>query len=243
MAGDLPSRAFGLDVDAAFTDAGPSRLGPLAHSNLRERAREMIRASIVTGQIEAGRLYSIAYFQTKLVVSATPIREAMFDLANEGLIEVVRNRGFRVPVLNDGDLDELFELRELLEVYAVGKLVGKLRESEIQECLELAEETRVHAKARDLQAFLAIDRRFHQRLLTGTGNRRLADIVGRLRDATRIYLLPKATEFGELTLSADEHLEIVKALQDGDREEAKAWMKHHLAHTHGIWLRRQSHER
>jgi DNA-binding GntR family transcriptional regulator len=223
--------------------APPDGLAPLAQSNLREKAREMIRASIVTGKIAAGELYSIAYFQAQLMVSATPIREALFDLANEGLVEVVRNRGFRVPILNDSDLTELFELRELLEVYAVRKLAGRFGKTEAQECRALAEETMVHAEASNLRAFLAVDRRFHQRLLRATGNRRLADIVGRLRDATRLYQLPEVTESGQLTLSAEEHLEIVKALETGDSEDAEAWMKHHLAHTRGVWLRRQTDQR
>jgi DNA-binding GntR family transcriptional regulator len=216
------------------------RLRPLAQANFREKARDMIRAGIVSGQIEAGRLYSIAYFQSRLLVSATPIREALFDLANEGLIEVVRNKGFRVPELSEDELNEIFELRELLEVHATSQLVGKITDLEIAECQALAEETMAWARASDLQGFLSSDRQFHRCLLAATRNRRLADIVGRLRDATRLRRLPEVTESGELVLSAEEHLEIVKALKAGDAAEVTAWIKHHLGHTRGIWLRRQS---
>jgi DNA-binding GntR family transcriptional regulator len=237
VAGELSSREPGTITNTTAPEVG--RLGPLVQSNLRERAREMIRAGIVSGQIQAGQFHPVSYFQAQLQVSATPIREAIFDLANEGLIEVVRNRGFRVPVLNEEDLAELFELRDLLEVYAVGKAAGRIGGSDILDCLALAEETRALARVGNLQGFLEADRRFHQRLLAASGNRRLADIVGRLRDATPLYQLPQLAELGQLTLPADEHVEIVKAMEAGDPEEAKAWMRHHIDHIRGIWLPRK----
>src|SRR2546428_8455646 len=106
--------------------AEPTYLAPLKQANLRESAREAIRSSIVVGEIVAGQIYPVGYFESQLGVSATPIREALFDLANEGLVEVVKNRGFRVSNLSDQDLTEIFELRDLLETHAMESLTGKL---------------------------------------------------------------------------------------------------------------------
>ncbi|MGH7758290.1 MAG: GntR family transcriptional regulator, partial [Candidatus Dormibacteria bacterium] len=94
----------------------------LDRASLRDRALRAIRGSIVTGELAEEKIYPVAYFASRLAVSATPIREALFDLASQGLIEVVRNRGFRVPHLSEHDLDELFQLRRMVELTAVVEL-------------------------------------------------------------------------------------------------------------------------
>src|SRR4051794_29277007 len=91
---------------------GPTQLTAVS---LREQARRYLRTSVVTGELEEGRLYSVGEFAQQLGVSATPVREAVFDLAHQGLVEVVRNRGFIIHPLKDQDLDDIFQLRVLLE--------------------------------------------------------------------------------------------------------------------------------
>ncbi len=98
---------------------------PLDRSSLRRQASQSIRASIASGEFEAGTIYPVAFFADRLGVSATPIREALFDLVGANLIEAVRNRGFRVPVRSERELDELFDLRMLLERPAVVRLAAK----------------------------------------------------------------------------------------------------------------------
>ena len=218
----------------------PTYLTPLKQANLRESAREAIRSSIVMGQIVAGQIYTVGYFESQLGVSATPIREALFDLANEGLVEVVKNKGFRVTNVTDKDLLEIFELRDLLETRAMESLAGKVNDIQIRELRQLAAESKSCAKAGDVPGFLAVDRRFHQRLLTLVDNRRLATIVNRLRDAARIYGLPQVSETGQLVISAEEHIEMVEAIAAHDAKETKEWIKHHLAHTRGLWFRRRT---
>src|ERR1700716_3504844 len=101
-----------------------SQLAPLDRSSLRDQASQSIRASISAGEFEAGRIYPVAFFANKLGFSATPIREALFDLVGASLIEAVRNRGFRVPIRSERELDELFDLRMLLERPAVVRLAA-----------------------------------------------------------------------------------------------------------------------
>jgi DNA-binding FadR family transcriptional regulator len=91
------------DPSSAGTPA--TRLRPVS---LREQAREALRARIVLGQIEPGEVRSVISLAEELGVSVTPVREAVMDLAHHGMVEVIRNRGFRVPQLSEHDLDEIF---------------------------------------------------------------------------------------------------------------------------------------
>src|SRR3989442_1437199 len=130
-------------LEEGSAGAGLSQLQP---TSLREQARTAIRGSIVTGEIEAGTIHSVSYFAERLGVSATPIREALFDLVNEGLIEQVRNRGFCVSQLSEHDLDELFELRTLLEVTSIGRVASRATEADLVECAVYAAKIKKHAE-------------------------------------------------------------------------------------------------
>lgn len=213
-------------------------LTPLDASSLRDRALRSIRASIVSGRIEAGHIYSASHFASKLGVSATPVREALFDLAATGTVEVVRNRGFRVPVLTDSDLDELLELRMLLERPAVVRIVETRAIQDSTELRRLASDISWYARRGDVVAFLASDRRFHGELLRYAENGRLQAFVMNVRDQTRLYGLRRLAQSGDLVASAREHRDLVSAVEAGDTAKADRVITRHLLHTRGIWAGR-----
>jgi len=207
----------------------------LDRASLRDRARRAIRGSIVAGQIGAGELHPVSYFAAQLGVSATPIREALFDLAGEGLIEVVRNRGFRVPLLSEHDLDELYELRLLVELPAVVRVARERATLDTSLLRRLAGELVTQAQHRQLIEFLWTDRTFHLEVLAGLGNRRLVDMVARLRDEARLHGIASLLAGGQLVHTAAEHGELLDALESGDVDLVEARMGSHLRHTRGLW--------
>ncbi len=213
-----------------------SALFKLEPSSLREQAADAIRAGIVTGEIRAGELYSVPTLAARLGVSATPVREAMLDLANEGLVEPVRNRGFRVVELTDDDLDEILALRVLLEVPSAGRVAGTLAPPQVERLAALVAETEVKADAFDVPGFLTADRAFHLALLEPLGSRRLVDLVAMLRDQTRLYGLPSLISSGILETAAADHRAILEAIVRGEADEAMNVMRRHLEETtRGVW--------
>lgn len=192
----------------------------------------------MTGELKAGGLYSVAYFASRLGVSATPVREALFDLAHEGLVETVRNRGFRIPLLDDHDLDEIFEIRVLLEVPSARRLVDLIDQVTMRQCRQHALQTVECARRNDLVGFLQTDRAFHECMLRPLGNRRLVNVISRLRDAVRLYGLVRIGGSPELVATAREHLEILDALSQHDAARTERLMMRHLTHTRGVWAGR-----
>lgn len=213
-------------------------LTPLRSLNLREQAREAIRASIITGELEPGQTYSARLLADRLGVSATPVREAMLDLTRERLLQIVRNKGFVIPKLSDPDLQHIFELRMLLEVPSMQVVVARISGDEVEELRVLAEDNKRAASAGDLVKFLATDRKFHLALLAPLGNQRLIEIVGSLRDQQRLYGLAELSRSGRLVDSALEHQEILTSISCGSSADAEARMRRHLQHTRGIWAGR-----
>lgn len=207
-------------------------------TSLRELAAETIRAEILSGELGAGEIHSAAVIAEKLGVSPTPVREAMLDLANAGLVEPVRNRGFRVLDIDDHDLDEITELRMLIEVPVARVAASRLTE----EILALLEgdviEIEAAAESGDTRSFLQADRRFHLRILETSGNGRIVRLITQLRDQTRLIGLRPLAKDGGLMASAHEHRLILDALRAGDGGAAQRLMHQHLKHTRGIWAGR-----
>ncbi|MFF0745456.1 GntR family transcriptional regulator [Streptomyces sp. NPDC004111] len=216
--------------------AAPSvRLRPVS---LREQARDELRARIVLGQIEPGEVRSVIAVAEELGVSITPVREAVMDLANQGMVEVIRNRGFRVPVLTEHDLDEIYRIRALLEAPAMADVVRVLDGAPVPEFRRLAEEITEAARAGDLATFLDKDRQLHLGLLDLLSNGRLTAMVAQLRDQARMRGLRQLAARGELTRSGEEHLALVDAIEAGEAERAVELMHAHLAHSRGSWAGR-----
>jgi DNA-binding GntR family transcriptional regulator len=216
-------------------DAG---LSPLQPVSLREQARAAIRASIITGQMEAGRVYSVPMLAEQFGVSLTPVREAMLDLVQEHLVETVRNKGFRVSEPSEKELEEIYEIRMMLEAPVLRRLAGRLPDSACSEFALLAKRIEDSAARGDLAGFLAADRDFHLGLLGQLGNERLIEIVGSLRDQTRLYGLNDLVRTDTLMDSAREHSEILRSIAEGDGQGVEGLMRHHLEHTRGLWAGR-----
>jgi DNA-binding GntR family transcriptional regulator len=202
----------------------------LQRGSLREQALDVIRRAMVSGEIEPGHIYSATSLAGQLGVSTGPVREAMQTLVHGGIMEVVPNRGFRVIPLSAHDLDEVYELRLLLEAPAMHRLaeldlqpwVGELTQH-IEACVEAAGRT-------DPRAFLESDRRFHLTLLGLLGNSRLVAAVDNLRDQTRIYGMRALAAQDALQRSAQEHAQLLDALRRGDGGAAQDLLVQHMSH-------------
>jgi DNA-binding GntR family transcriptional regulator len=208
-------------------------------TSLRERVAESLRAALVSGRMVPGTTYSIPALAEQFGVSATPVREAMLDLVNEGIMSAVPNKGFRVVELSDAELDQITELRRLLEVPTVGDLAGAIDRAAVRRLRSLADAVGDAARRGDVVGYVEADRELHLALLAEAGNPRLVEMVGRLRDQSRLYGLEQLAAEGVLVDSAAEHMRLIDALESGDRRAAERVMAHHLDHVRGIWASRR----
>lgn len=208
--------------------------------SMRAQVTHALRGALVTGQMQAGAVYSAPTLAQQFGVSATPVREAMMELAKEGLVEVVPNKGFRVRELSDRELDEITELRVLLEVPTTASLAGALGEEELDALRPMAQRIVDLAAAKDLVAYVEADRQFHLTLLGHTGNEQLVAVVGELRARSRLLGLGPLAESGWLAENAREHLQILDAIAAGDADATAEVMRRHIGHVRGSWAGRSS---
>ena len=206
--------------------------------SLREQVADALRAAVVSGAMQPGTVYSAPSLATRFGVSATPVREALLDLTKEGLVESVRNKGFRVTEVTDVQLDEMTELRALIEIPTVIQLASTITADQVTVLRPRAQAICDGAAAADLIAYIEADVRFHVELLALSGNSRLVELVRELRSQTRLYGLAKLLEDRGLMSSAEEHHAILDALGDHDAARTEDVMRRHIGHVRGLWAAR-----
>ncbi|MFI8788933.1 GntR family transcriptional regulator [Streptomyces sp. NPDC055105] len=204
-------------------------------SSYRERVAAALRAALIAGELRAGEVYSAPTLAVRFGVSATPVREAMLDLAKEGLVDAVPNKGFRVTAVSEKQLDEYKHIRSLIEIPTTAELATTADLAALEALRPVAREIVDAAVAGDLIAYVEADIRFHLGLLALSGNEHLVEVVGDLRKRSRLYGLNALVEAGRLEASAEEHLEILDALVARDEEAVRAVMTRHLGHVRGLW--------
>ena len=215
---------------------GPTLQPAGGRTSLRDEAIRTLQAAIIVGELRPGVVYSAPTLAAQLGMSATPVREAMLDLVKEGLIETVRNKGFRVVELAESELDELTELRLLIEVPSVRRVAERgLSEVEHAELHALAVDIERSARERDLIAHNKADLEFHTRLLALLGNATLVDVVRSLRFRSRLYGMAALADAGRLEATSHEHIELLDRIRARDLAATEDVMRTHIGHVRGSW--------
>ncbi|MEU0971030.1 GntR family transcriptional regulator [Streptomyces sp. NPDC005917] len=195
-------------------------------ASVRGQILDALRTALVSGELAPGEVYSAPALGERFGVSATPVREAMQQLAQEGAVEVVPNRGFRVVERGARELAELAEVRALIEVPVLMRLARSVPAERWVALRPLAEES-VRAAATGCRATYAeTDRAFHRAVLALAGNDQLVQIA---EDLHRRALPPLRGPRAELMADASEHTALLEALIAGQLDAVRALVAGHFA--------------
>jgi DNA-binding GntR family transcriptional regulator len=220
------------------SSGGPGNISAVRSGSLREQVTRALEAAVIAGELQPGIIYSAPALAERFGVSATPVREAMLDLVGEGMVEPVRNRGFRVVEVSEADLDQISQIRLLVEVPTMGQVAKLLTAEKIAELNALGQAIEEAAQEGNLIDYLDCDRKFHAQLIAAIANPRLTDLVDRLRRQARLFGLQELADTGKLVASAQEHRTLLRVLQSGDVAASESLMTAHIAHTRGLWAGR-----
>lgn len=213
--------------------------GVQAEDSLTTKVTEALRVAIVSGELVGGRLYSANELAVVLGVSRTPVREALINLASKGMLHFERNRGVRILQTTAHDLEEFFELRLLLEVPAARVAAASLSNEDLEKLAESLRRMHQAADEGDEKLLAQNDRGFHDLILEGAGNHRLAAFVDSLRDMVVTRGVTTARASRTLRDVAQEHDAILERLQARDEGGAADAMSAHLTQTAKLLLAQQ----
>jgi DNA-binding GntR family transcriptional regulator len=212
----------------------------MSTSTLSQKTYELIQGMILSGELSTGSVVSELSLAKRIGVSRTPVREAIRQLTVEGLVEQVPRFGTIVRAPDRKELNELYEVREALEGYAVAAAARRITPSDLELAASVFQEmlsVRNECRQRDikllegtmLRRFLAADMGFHMILIRAGGNRKIMKIVADTRTFTRIFgTRRQAHDLPMVTTACRFHREILQAVQRRDSAAARLWMARHI---------------
>ena len=190
--------------------------------SLSEQAYRLIKQDIVSCTLKPGQLIAQAALTEAYHVGVTPIREALRQLAQEGFVQSVPRLGYIVSLITVKDVEEIFEMRMLLEVAAVRLAVRRASDEALYTVSQNADFTYTFKDPKSYSEFLKQNAIFHHQIAWISGNKRLADTVEKtLNELNRVFHL--GLDYRD---SAEEmhlaHTQLAQALLSRDKEKAEA---------------------
>lgn len=201
---------------------------PPARASLADQTYLRLKSELHDYQLVPGDRFSEAEVGARLGVSRTPVREALFRLRNEGLIDLESKAGWFVRPIDFGKLEELYDLRVLLELASVSRLCARtdavLRLDELKAIwlVPLAER---RTNPREVGAF---DEQFHATLVRAAGNAEIARVHWDVTERIRIVRRLDFTRADRIDATYTEHAKILRAVIQRKVDQAQLLLKSHI---------------
>lgn len=192
--------------------------------SLVDVALDHIRTRIATGDFPPGHRLKERDLSDETGISRIPIREAIRALASEGFVTLVPRRGAVVTELQPEILDEIFEVREALEVQECALAAKRASREEVERLRETVEAAELAARIGDAEAVNAANARFHEILVDASHNDTLAGVLRPLKNRLNWIL----RQNDDVNLVCQEHRDILEAIADGDVDRARAVATSHV---------------
>jgi DNA-binding GntR family transcriptional regulator len=213
-----------LEILPAESSGGRSR-------SAAERAYSAIRQSILEGKIPFETELREDAVATQLEMSRTPVREALQNLAREGLLEPGTRRKLVVRRPTPELSDEILTMRIALECEAIARACKVATDDELDEIRLMIFKQRRAADNDEISAFLEADGNFHFQIALAAKFPVLHDTLMRLHAFTRLLGLQALQESGRMSRVIAEHEAVLEALEKRDEKRARAAMRAHLENT------------
>ncbi len=199
----------------------------ITRPNLSDEAYNILANRIINRKLPAGVKLIEDQLAEDLGISRTPIREALNRLAQDGLIELVPRKGAQVSRLKAKDVEEIYELRKLLEGFAAEKATALIKKEELSEIKELVEKSESSSERR-LEYFLKVDLKLHNLIISRCGNSRLIKILKSLHNFVNSFRILDAQYDRRIKQAHKEHKTILKALLKKDARLARLLIEQHI---------------
>ena len=196
-----------------------------APQDLTALAYDSIKAYILREELDENVRLTEDFLSRQLGISKSPVREALNSLHTEGLIRIEARRGAYLRRFSVKEVKDLYDLREAIEVYAVG--VAKLSPRLLADLKSSIQRTKKFLKANDRVGHIEEDTKFHGLITAATGNLELCRVLANIQN--QIWLCRRKTYDLSSSTSPAAHQSILTALERGDRAEAQKAMRSHIA--------------
>lgn len=209
----------------ARNDALPERIS--RGSTLTEQVYDIIKKRIINGGYPVGAHLVERQLAEEFHISKTPVREALARLEKERLVDFEPGRGMRVRSLDSEEVDDILDIRELMEGFAAEKAALLCSPAQIKTLEGILARTEA-LPLTEIEEYKTLDEEFHEILWTVSENGTLAHLMGLLRDQIRLVMATTITLPGRRSESVDEHRRILEAIKVRDSNAAGNLARQHM---------------
>ena len=201
-------------------------------SNINEKVYNYIKTNIINYNYPPGYNLNLNQLSEMLGVSHTPIKDSLFRLAGEGLVEIAPRKGTYVKDVTLEDIHEILKVRIILETAAVEAITAGLKDEQLSRFTGLYEQMlSVRVGENDVasyKAYMERDSEFHLLFFQILGNQRLLNIYRNLNAHIQIVRFRLLDRRGKNVTTDQEHAMILEALQERNPGKAKEAVRQHL---------------
>ncbi len=195
---------------------------------LRNVVFNTLRDAILKGDLQPGERLMEIHLAKKLGVSRTPVREAIRMLEREGLAVTYPRRGAQVAKMTEKDLDDVLEIREVLDTLAVSLACNNMNEDAINRLERACREFENATKGNDIREVVRRDEDFHNVIYEASNNPRLSAILVNLKEQMYRFRFEYVKDRTIYPVLIREHKSILEALRTKDVDEVVSLTKTHL---------------
>ena len=195
---------------------------------IREIAYEVLKHAIITGQIPAGERIVETDYADRLHISRTPLREALRKLERDGLVEYVLRRGVVVRAFTMEDVEEIYTIRNSLEMLTLPAIIAKATEEDIQGLKDRLAEMDVVLEHGDIEALSPMARAFHAQLTGICGQNRILRVIEGQDEFIKRFSAMAIRQENRRSQAHEEHYKLVEYIEKRDLENFQALMHRHI---------------
>ena len=195
-------------------------------SSKKDVAYEYLKEKILGDELKPGTALSEIAIAKELGISRTPLREAMRELEREGMIVSYPDRGSFVSSVSSSDIDEIYELRNMVECWCLSKGFDRLDRDEL---LSLKKDFEEAYEKDDWQLFHKADRKLHGMIVDSAASPRIRNFADYLNLQSERIRRVSAKGSNRNRKSLEEHSAIIEAIVANDRKKAEKELKRHLS--------------
>ena len=199
--------------------------------SLRGKVYDRIREDILNGVYEEHEELKEATLGKKMDVSRTPVREALRQLELEGLVEIVPNKGARVTGITKKDIEDIYQIRYLLEGLSARWATEHVTEELIDKMEETLYLTEFHAKKGNFMQVFELDSQFHELMYAASGSKMLNHILSDFHMYVTRMRKSILSSDSRSKNSTEEHRAILEAIKERDPDKAEQCAHDHVKST------------
>ena len=199
--------------------------------NLEDQIYKIIKDKIIWHEIKMGERIIDKKLAEELGVSRSMVRQVLTTLVKEELLTMVPRIGFYVREITKKEIEEIYDIRKLLEVYAMKRAIPRISDRDIAEVEKVFNNPKKSLEKNDTESFIKIDIKLHNLIIDNCNNSQIKIIIDKFRKLVDFYRFADQQKINRAKKLYLEHFEIFKSIKEKNAELAVELMANHIENS------------